>query len=144
MSSAQPLFREPTQDRNPGLNDYWDKSQSGGDIDTLLSRIETTVLSGIGNINESEYARQTEALHGATRQGVVMDGTGQEIIRDLKRLRKWKDWLQREHDRMRKEIDTLKVTSADQEAEIKRGKESYRALLDEKVALKEQLLVSDP
>jgi hypothetical protein len=144
MSSAQPLFRDHARDLDPRLNGNWDKSQSGGDIDTILSRIETTVLSRIGNINESEYARQTGALHIASRQGAVMDGTDQEIVRDLERLRKWKDWSQRTHDRMRKEIETLKVTLENQEAEIKRGRESYRMLLDEKVAVKEQLLVSDP
>lgn len=142
MSSAQPLHGEESGGLTAGLEVEWDGPQSGGNINDIFARIEKTVPPLIGNSNQSDYAQQTVGPHTPSRHGSDMGVSDQVLIRNLKSLRQWKDWSQRELERMRKEIETLKATSAKQEAEIKGGKESYRALLDENVALKEQLLVS--
>lgn len=127
-----------------------DQSQIGVDIDVVVTLRSATVRSRFDMAGGSNSTLQGDGGHRAMIQAELVSEEEGTMLPDKERMIKLQDQAQRDLIEIRKEKDTLmaevkalKEDSSKHAAEIKRANESYRALLDEKVALAEQLSVSD-
>jgi hypothetical protein len=101
----------------------------------------------VGTVGNAGRAMSAEAA--AREDRFAMEDDNRQLLKDAERLRKWKDRLERdnrslreESTRMKKKMEMLEKKTKEMTKEMKDLKKNYERLLQEKVALAEQISVS--
>lgn len=150
MSSRQSSSSSDNEDETSLQDSGSGQEQSDDNIDTVFARHSKNVLSRFGAPDGSYTASRNAGADAASHRALLEERGKDTILEDVQRLRKRKNRTEQDLLKSRQEMSWLKVEvealrdrCSGQAEEIERLNGRHRALLDEKVAVAEQLAVSD-
>lgn len=140
----------------PGAEDDIDGDAPPPGPADVLNRIGESLAAVVGAgpfglpVGTAGNARPAMSAEAAAREDRnAIDEDNRQLLKDAERLRKWKDRLEKdnkslreESTRMKTKMEKLEKTTQEMKKEMKELKKNYERLLQEKVALAEQISVS--